>query len=96
VPAHWEAFKIRNDDEKWTQAMNKEPGWRARLEEERRESCVTRIEAAKDGDNIEGIFMALRYLSLEAVEAGLIDLAKVLDAAVRQYGHYISRSGERL
>jgi hypothetical protein len=76
--------------------MNREPERRVRLEEERRESSIARIEAAKDGDNIEGIFMALRYLSLEALEAGLIDLANILDAAVRQYGHYISRSGERL
>ncbi len=50
------------------------------------------MEASYDGNNIEGILMALRYLSLEAEGAGLIDLAHTLENAVLQYDQHIAKS----
>jgi hypothetical protein len=39
----------------------------------------------KKDNNIEGIFMALRYLSLEAEGAGLIELATMLEEAALKW-----------
>jgi hypothetical protein len=50
-------------------------------------------EANYGSNNIEGILIALRYLSLEAEGAGLIDLANTLESAARQCGKYIGQGG---
>jgi hypothetical protein len=71
--------------------MKKECGSCALLKGEPQKSTFTTVEPAKDSNYIEGIFMALRYLSLEAEGAGLIDLANTLGDAAQQYGHYIAQ-----
>jgi len=52
----------------------------------------------KSGDhNVEGILAALRYLSLEAEGAGLIELANTLEDAALQCDRYIAHhSKDRL
>jgi hypothetical protein len=42
--------------------------------------------------NIEGILAALRYLSLEAEGAGLIELANTLEDAAMKCGRYIAEN----
>jgi len=64
------------------------------LRKDTRQNSLARLEQAKSGNNIEGIVMALRYLSLEAEGAGLKDLANTLDNAAEQYGHYIAKGAD--
>ena len=73
-------------------AMTKESGFCVRPNYERSRGNSSRMETAGEANNIEGIFMALRYLSLEAEGAGLIDLANTLEAAALQYDRYIAKS----
>lgn len=50
------------------------------------------MEAAGGAHNVEGILMALRYLSHEAEGAGLRELAVTLEDAAVQCGRYIEGS----
>jgi hypothetical protein len=45
----------------------------------------TEVELNKKNNNIDGILMALRYLSLEAEGAGLTELANTLEEAVLKW-----------
>jgi len=72
--------------------MTKESGCCERPNHKRSRSSYCRIETAGDANNIEGIFMALRYLSVEAEGAGLTDLANTLETAASQYDRYIAKS----
>jgi hypothetical protein len=45
----------------------------------------TGLDLDKVDNNIEGIFRALRYLSLEAEGAGLIELANTLEEAALKW-----------
>lgn len=70
--------------------MTKESGFCERPSRKRSRGSYSRIGTTGDANNIEGIFMALRYLSLEAEGAGLTDLANTLETAALQYDRYIA------
>ncbi len=71
--------------------MTKESGYCARPNYKRNSDNYSRMETAGDTNNIAGIFMALRYLSIEAEGAGLTDLANTLENAALQYDRYIAK-----
>ncbi len=75
-----------------SQAMTKESGFCVRPNYKRNRDNYSRMETAGDTNNIDGIFLALRYLSLEAEGAGLTDLANTLENAALQYDQYIAKS----
>ncbi len=75
-------------------AMTKESGFCVRPNYKRNRDSYSRTETAGDTNNIKGIFMALRYLSIEAEGAGLTDLANTLESAARQYDEYIAEDAK--
>jgi hypothetical protein len=59
----------------------------------KRSRCgYSKMERADSANNVEGILMALRYLSVEAEGAGLTELAIALEDAAVQCGRYIART----
>ena len=63
----------------------------AQPKKKRLKERVSSIEEDYGSNNIEGILAALRYLSLEAEGAGLMDLANTLENAARQCGKHIGQ-----
>lgn len=55
------------------------------MQPESPEGCCETAHAGEDA-TVRGILLALRYLSREAKDAGLKDLAKALEEAERKYG----------
>jgi len=53
---------------------------------------LTEVELSKKNNNIAGILMALRYLSLEAEGAGLTELANTLEEAVLKWDRGTTKS----
>jgi hypothetical protein len=73
--------------------MTKESGFCVRPSFHRGGRCHPAMKAAGSGaHNVEGILMALRYLSHEAEGAGLTELAITLEDAAVQCGRYIEGS----
>jgi len=64
--------------------MAKKCEFYVRPNEKRRGVEFVEVELSKK-NNIEGILMALRYLSLEAKAAGLIEIANILEEAVLKW-----------
>ncbi len=54
------------------------------------------IDLENDGNNIEGILVALRYLSNEAADAGLQELANTLEDAARYCYKYVAVDNNNL
>lgn len=81
--------------EKMYPAMTKESGFCARPNYERSRGSYSKMERDGDANNVEGIQMALRYLSLEAEGAGLTELAITLEDAAVQCGRYIAGMASR-
>ena len=70
--------------------MTKESGFCARPNFHRSRGRYPGMKTAGDANNVEGILMALRYLSHEAEGAGLTELAITLEDAAVQCGRYIA------
>ncbi len=62
----------------------------------KRSRCgYSKMQRANSANNVEGILMALRYLSVEAEGAGLTELAIALEDAAVQCGRYLARTANR-
>jgi hypothetical protein len=72
--------------------MTKESGFCVRPNYKRNRGSYAKMEGAGGANNVEGILMALRYLTLEAEVAGLTELAITLEDAAVQCGRYIASS----